>query len=309
MMTTMANRPRIGLVLGGGGAKGAAEVGALKAIEECGIHVDYIAGTSIGAIVGSLYAAGYTSAEIEQLFCEQEWMSLLTDRRDDLSGEPVVKDDGIIYVFGFPVIDTENRSFGVLRGGRVEQVIDSLLAAHNAVEFSTLKTPFSCVAAEIKTASEVVLSEGTVPQAVRASMAIPGIFKPEVIDGRSLVDGGMMNNLPVDVVREMGADIVIAIDLQQNKHESKQPRENLLTTVGDLLGLGDMIQWIINRPDITKYNNNRQAADIYINPSLPDYEASSFGNEKIKRMIQIGYEAACAQKEQLMKLVKQEFSY
>lgn len=304
MMTTAANRPRIGLVLGGGGAKGAAEVGALKAIEECGIHIDYIAGTSIGAIVGSLYAAGYSSADLERLFCEQKWLSLLTDRREDLNDVPITKDDGIIYIFGFPVIDTENRAFGVLRGDRVEQVIDSLLANRNAVEFSTLKTPFRCVAAEIKTASEVVLSEGTVPQAVRASMAIPGIFKPEVIDGRSLVDGGMMNNLPVDVVREMGADIVIAIDLQQNKHESKQPRENLITTVGDKIGLGEMIQWIVNRPDIVKYNNNRQAADIYINPPMPDYEASSFNDEKIKQMIQIGYEAAYTKKEQLLALPK-----
>ena len=102
---TMANRPKIGLVLGGGGAKGAAEVGVLKVIEQAGIPIDYIAGSSVGAIVGGLYAAGYTASELETLFQTQEWLSLLTDRKASFSNEPYQTDNGVTYVFGFPVMD------------------------------------------------------------------------------------------------------------------------------------------------------------------------------------------------------------
>lgn len=283
---------KIGLVLGGGGAKGGAEVGVLKVLEEQGIRPDYIVGTSIGSIVGVLYAAGYTATELEQLFCQQEWLSLLTDRRQDLSGEPFKQINGVTYVFGFPVIDTSNSTFGVLRGGRVEQVIDSMLAQKGCVEFECLKIPFRCVAASMMTAEEVVLSEGTLPRAVRASMAIPGIFKPVEIDGQQLVDGGMMNNLPVDVARQMGADIVIAIDLQQDKPQNREQKSNIITDIAEMVGLGPMANWIFHRPDITKYNNNRKAADIYINPPLSDYDASSFGNASMQRMIDVGEQAA-----------------
>ena len=292
-------RPRVGVVLGGGGAKGAAEVGVLKVLEECDIQIDYITGTSIGAIVGSLYAAGYSASELETMFSRQEWLSLLTDRRNDLSDTPFKQDGSITYIFGFPVIDTKSSEFGVLRGGRVEQVIDSMLSARGVVEFKDLKIPFRCVTAEVKTASEVVISDGSVAQAVRASMAIPGIFKPVRKDDRLLVDGGMMNNLPVDVARDMGADIVIAIDLQQGKPTPKESRESMLTMLGDMLGIGEIVNWVVNRPDQAKYDANRRAANIYINPPLPDYEASSFGNAKMAQMVKIGYEAATAKKSEL----------
>lgn len=294
---------KIGLVLGGGGAKGGAEVGALKVLEEAGIKPDVIVGTSIGAIVGGLYAAGYTASELEQMFSQQEWLSLLTDRRADLSGEPFKQQDGVTYIFGFPVIDTNNQAFGVLKGGRVEQVIDSMLAAKGCVEFECLKTPFHCVAASMMDAEEVVLSSGTLPQAIRASMAIPGIFKPVDIDGRQLIDGGMMNNLPVDVAREMGADVVIAIDLQQNKPQNRDPEDgNIITGIADAIGLGAIANWVFSRPDIRKYNANRQLCDVYINPPLPDDDASSFGNKSMKRMIAIGEQSARQQMSRLQQI-------
>ena len=268
--------------------RGGAEVGVLKVLEEAGIRPDYIVGTSIGSIVGGLYAAGYTAAELEQMFSQQEWLSLLTDRRADLSGEPFKQEGSVTYIFGFPVIDTSNQAFGVLKGGRVEQVIDSMLAAKGCVEFNCLPTPFRCVAASMMDAEEVVLSQGTLPRAIRASMAIPGIFKPVLRDGKQLVDGGMMNNLPVDVARQMGADIVIAVDLQQDKPENRNQEENLITGIADAIGLGAIANWVFSRPDIRKYNANRQLCDVYINPPLPDDDASSFGNKSMKRMIAIG---------------------
>ena len=301
-ITSQAQRPLIGLVLGGGGAKGGAEVGVLKVLEESGVRPDLIVGTSIGSIVGGLYAAGFSASDLERLFCQQEWLSLLTDRREDLSGEPYRQEGGVTYVFGFPVIDRGDLSLGVLQGGRVEQVIDSMLATRGCVEFGCLPVPFRCVAASMLDAEEVVLGEGLLPRAIRASMAIPGIFKPVNIDGRQLVDGGMMNNLPVDVARQMGADIVIAVDLQQDKPVNRRQEPNLITDLAGMIGLGPIANWIFSRPDITKYNENRLDCDIYINPPLPDYDASSFGNESMRRMIYIGEQAARQQSERLQAL-------
>lgn len=293
---------RIGLVLGGGGAKGGAEVGALKVLERAGIRPDLIVGTSIGSIVGGLYAAGYSADALDSLFCQQAWLNLLTDRNEQYGGEPYKVVDGVTYVFGFPVIDKNNPAIGVLRGSRVEQVLDSMLSTRNAVTFDQLKTPFACVAAEMLTAEEVVLDWGRVPRAIRASMAIPGIFKPVEIDGRQLVDGGMMNNLPVDVARKMGADIVIAIDLQQNKPQNRKPSDNPLLGLASSVGLGGIANWVATRPDITKYNENRQSADIYVNPPLPDQNATSFGNNSMRQMIAVGEQAMQEKWDELVKL-------
>ena len=123
LSSVMIARPKIGLVLGGGGAKGAAEVGVLKVLEEVGVKPDYIVGTSIGSIVGGLYAAGYTATELETMFKTQEWLSLLTDRDADLSNEPYTTKNGITYIFGFPIIDSKNsRGVGMIKGERIKKV-------------------------------------------------------------------------------------------------------------------------------------------------------------------------------------------
>ena len=296
----MAERPKIGLVFGGGGAKGAAEVGVLKVLEQAGVQVDYIVGTSIGSIVGGLYAAGYTANELETMFQTQEWLSLLTDRKASLSNDPYQTIDGVTYIFGFPVMDHNSSVFGVMKGESVENMLDSMLSVKGCKDFESLPIPFCCVTADIRAAQEVVLSKGSISKAMRASMSIPGIFKPVRLDDRLLVDGGMLNNLPVDVCRKMGADIVIAIDLQQNEQKPrKQSDLSMLSSLADMLGFGGILEWITNRPDIEKYLENRQKADIYIHPNLPDADASSFGNKNAARMIQAGVVAA---KQQLPEL-------
>ena len=184
----MAVRPKIGLVFGGGGAKGAAEVGVLKVLEEAGVQVDYIAGTSIGSIVGGLYAAGYTAKELETMFQTQEWLSLLTDRKASLSNEPYQTIDGVTYIFGFPVMDRNSNIFGVMKGESVEQMLDSMLSVKGCKNFESLQIPFSCVTADIRAAQEVVISKGSVSKAMRASMSIPGIFKPPSYDRHRLGD-------------------------------------------------------------------------------------------------------------------------
>ena len=292
MMPALADRPKIGLALGGGGAKGAAEVGVLKVLEEAGIHVDYIVGTSIGSIVGGLYAAGYTATELETMFQTQEWLTLLTDRKASLANEPYTTIDGVTYVFGFPIRDRQSKGFGVMKGGQIEHLLDSMASAKSCANFDSLKIPFCCVAADIRSGSEVILREGGLAQAMRASMAIPGVFKPVDRGDYKLVDGGMLNNLPVDVCREMGADIVIAVDLQQNDQKPRQQMDlSAFSAIADLLGVGGILNWILNRPDIEKYITNRQQADIIIRPYLPDYDITSFGNKIAARMIQSGADA------------------
>ena len=307
-LTVAAERPKVGLVLGGGGAKGAAEIGVLKVIEKAGIPIDYIAGTSIGSVVGGLYAAGYSASELDTMFCQQEWLSLLTDRRSELGGEPYKVKDGVTYIFGFPIMGEIKEGviggFGVIRGERLEQVIDSMVQTKGCRTFESLPTPFRCVAAEFRTAKEVVMKSDKVSRAVRASMAIPGIFKPVNIDGMRLVDGGMLNNLPVDVVKQMGADIIITIDLQQNEQKLKESDVDLGMASGlaDMLGFGGLINWVITRPDIAKYAANIKMSDIYIRPPLPDMDASSFGNKNSARMIKVGEEEAMKHWDELMKL-------
>jgi len=310
-LTAVAGRPKVGLVLGGGGAKGAAEVGVLKVIEKAGIPIDYIAGTSIGSIVGGLYAAGYTATELDTMFCRQEWLTLLTDRRNDLGNEPYLVKDGVTYIFGFPIMGEIRESviggFGMMRGERVEKMVDSMARCKGCHEFESLRIPFRCVAADFRNAREIVLKSGTLSRAVRASMAIPGIFKPVNQDGMKLVDGGMMNNFPVDVVKKMGADIVIAIDLQQSEQKPKKPDYDLSMVSGitEMLGFGGLLNWVITRPDISKYHENVKLADIYIHPSLPDADASSFGNKNSARMIKIGEQEALKHWDELMKLKEQ----
>ena len=310
-LTAVAGRPKVGLVLGGGGAKGAAEVGVLKVIEKAGIPIDYIAGTSIGSIVGGLYAAGYTATELDTMFCRQERLTLLTDRRNDLGNEPYLVKDGVTYIFGFPIMGEIRESviggFGMMRGERVEKMVDSMARCKGCHEFESLRIPFRCVAADFRNAREIVLKSGTLSRAVRASMAIPGIFKPVNQDGMKLVDGGMMNNFPVDVVKKMGADIVIAIDLQQSEQKPKKPDYDLsmVSGIAEMLGFGGLLNWVITRPDISKYHENVKLADIYIHPSLPDADASSFGNKNSARMIKIGEQEALKHWDELMKLKEQ----
>ena len=304
--TVAVARPKIALVLGGGGAKGAAEVGVLKVIERAGVPIDYVVGTSIGSIVGGLYAAGYTSAQLDTMFCQQEWLSLLTDWQATLSSEPYRVENGVTYVFGFPIMDKNSSGFGMIRGTQIEQTLDSMLARRGCSDFSLMPIPFRCVAADFRHAREVVLSQGRVSKAMRASMAIPGVFKPVSWDGTMLVDGGMTNNLPVDVARDMGADIVIAVDLQQKEQKPRPNAEiDFLGSLASLFDLDGLLNWVTTRPDITKRLENAANADIYIHPNMPDDDASNFGNKNAARMMNIGEQEANKHWQELVKLKEQ----
>ena len=297
-------RPKVGLVLGGGGAKGAAAIGILKELEREKIPIDYIAGTSIGAIIGGLYAQGYRADDLEKLFRSQNWLALLADRDTTLVGKVYKEEDGVIYVFGFPVrrkADADNNTgFWMLHGDHVYNFLDSLVS-RSPVQRGIVKQaiPFSCVAFDICRQQEIVLDTGSLARNMRASMAIPGAFKPVQIDTLMLVDGGMGNNLPVDVVRKMGADIVIAVDLQQRK------RDDYRSPFGFLKGLGGILDWLAERPDIKKYNVNRTKADLYINPDLGSYGVTDFNAKAIKAILKIGEDAGILYRKQLGTFMKE----
>ena len=254
-------RLKVGLVLGGGGAKGAAEIGALKVIEEVGIPIDYIAGTSIGSIVGGLYAMDVRSRQLDSLFVNQDWLQLFTNNVREFLGRVTYQK-----------------------------------------HFHELRIPFRCVAADVNANEEVVMSEGLLCDAMRASMSIPGVFKPVIQNGRMLMDGGLLNNLPVDVVKAMGADVVIAIDLQQKQHKDRE------FSLKDLLGIDGPLNWLVERPDWKKYNANRKAVDVYIHPMLDGFGASDFNKTDIRQMIELGYEAGVKAREELIALKRRIYS-
>ncbi len=285
-------RKKIALVLGGGGAKGAAHVGVLKYIEQSGIPIDYIVGTSIGSIVGGLYSCGYRSDDLEELFTSQEWIDLLTDRSDSHKGKILKEEDGVTYIFGFPISNKNraaNKKQGILRGDSITSFLGRLTEREDSIDFDKLPIPFRCVAVDINTFKEVIFKEGSLSLAMRASMSIPLAFNTVQKNGMILVDGGVLNNLPVDVAKDMGADYIIAIDLTVNKHEDEEP--GVIDEVDEDNKLLNVIRWLKDRPDLAKYRKNVADATIYISPDLTGFSAAQFSAEKIVEMIKRGEDA------------------
>ena len=285
--TKREGRPKVALVLGGGGAKGASLVGVLKYVEQVGLPIDMIVGTSIGSIVGGLYSVGYRSAQMDTLFRSQEWHDLLTDRNEKESRRLISRKNGVQYIMGIPLGRGDTVRYarqGIMMGDSIVAFLDSLMNTPDSLSFDSLPIPFRCVAVDVKSMTEVVADCGSLPMAMRASMAIPVAFKPVQKDSMILVDGGVLNNLPVDVAREMGADFVVAVDLTQNKHPDWNPKK-----VPEFLEGTRFLSWLLRRPDRSKYNANVKAADVYINPKLDNCSATSFN--KVDYMIQQGEKA------------------
>lgn len=268
--------PKIGIVFGGGGAKGAAEVGALKVIEKAGIKADFVTGTSMGAVIGGLYAAGYSADEIEKILLNEDWMWLFDSNQ-------------ILQL-------SDNRSaLGLVSGSYFRERMDKALSEKGAHLFHHIQTPFICVATDISNGDikEKDLSEGVVAEAIRISMAYPAPGNaPIVMDGMSLADGGIVNNLPVDVARRMGADIVIAIDLEQKNSDFD---------IG-LPTLGILTKWLNTRPDIPRRLKNIDDADIYIHPNLMDFSIKDYTPRHLSQMISLGYQAAMEHYDELRAL-------
>jgi len=278
--TLQASRPRVALVIGGGGAKGAAAIGALKYVEASGIPIDMVVGTSAGAIISGLYSVGYNARQLDSIYRAQDWIYLLSDM-----ATPQLKHWKKMK--GIP---------GMMRGQRFTQKLDSLLG-ERCCPFDSLPIPLRCIAVNVREFEEVALDSGNVAQAIRASMAVPLAFTTVERDSMLLVDGGLLNNLPVDVARKMGADIVIAIDLMDARRATQQSRGTMHTR-----GFASILEWKYMRPDLDKYHVNRKDADVLIHPDVEGFHGASFSEDDTRMLIARGEEAGRAAWDKLVEV-------
>lgn len=294
------NRPKIGLALSGGGAKGYAHIGVLKALEEMKIPVDYIAGTSMGAVVGALYASGMSPAELEQVAASIDWTDALQDEQsyDQLSwrGKDIARRYASGVEFGI-----KGRRIAMTSGFRTGQKLRFLLSRHllptlTTHDFDALPIPFRAVAADLETGEPVVLSRGDLPAAVRASMSMPGVFTPVELDGRILVDGGVAMNLPAEVVRAMGADVVIAVDIGA----PLESRDKLKSTLSIFNQLSTMLMQ-------ANIESQLRQADVVIQPAIEGFGTYDF--DRYPEIVPLGSAAAVAHRDALSQYAVSDAEY
>lgn len=264
-------KPKIGLVLSGGGAKGLAHIGVLKVIDSLGIKIDYIGGTSMGAIVGGMYASGYTGKQLDSIFKTLTIDDLVQDNIPRKSKILINKRNDDIYALVLPFKKLKLETPNALSKGLYNYNFLSKISYHvrNTRDFKKLPIPFFCMATDIETGEQVVLDKGIFPQALVASSSIPTIFYPIEIEGRLLVDGGVTNNYPVEKLRELGADFVIGVDVQEE-----------LRTRKDLQGITTIFTQMSNFNTQGQMESKRKLTDIYIKPDIKGFNVLSFENGK-----------------------------
>ncbi|MFK7031673.1 patatin-like phospholipase family protein [Flavobacterium oreochromis] len=271
---------KIGLVLSGGGAKGLAHIGALKEIERAGIKIDYIGGTSMGAIIGGLYACGYTAHELDSIFSDTDPDAILRDRIPRDNQTFYEKYNNEVYAVTLPFQKFKiSVPKGMSKGLFNFNLISKLTHPYRHISnFSSLKIPFLCIATDLETGEEVVLKKGNLPLSLSASGAFPSLYSPVQIENRFYIDGGVTNNFPVEEVKKMGADIIIAIDVQDN-----------LKDIDNISGATGILSQISNFSTLQNIEKKKQLIDIYIKPNINPYSVISF--EEGKEIIQTGVDA------------------
>ncbi len=297
------DRPKIGLVLGGGGARGVAHIGVLRELEKLRVPIDAIAGTSMGAIVGGLYASGKTPAQLEDLVTSLDWRDSF---QDTTSREHMLfrrKQDDEAFPMRIELGLRDGNLLlpkGLVSGQKLSWILrEQTLHVSNVSDFDKLATPFRAVASDIETGEAHVMSRGDLALAMRASMSAPGIFSPVHVDGRKLVDGGLTGNVPVGAVRDMGVDIIIAVDVEFPLYEPHQ-LDSALAITGQMLT-------ILIRKETRRQLENLSESEILIRPDLGDFGSTEF--ENIAETIKPGAEATLAQRERLSALSIDADSY
>ena len=296
--TATASRPKVGLVLSGGGAKGAAHIGVLKYIEEAGIPIDYIAGTSMGSIVGGMYALGYSSDEILEMISSVDWNRLISnavERRKISFNRKSEKGTQIIslpFSLKTKQEDLQSRSFrnslpqGLVTGDNLINLFNSLSVGYSdSLSFNDMPIPFICIATNMIDGEADVLNNGEFTKSLRASMAIPILFDPIEMNKTLYVDGGLTCNFPVEQCRAMGADYIIGVSMSPGLEENPKKLSSILSQVKQL-------KEIITDKNSDKYH---QQCDIFIRPDLKGVGMLSFNAESVARITQSGYEAASSQ--------------
>jgi NTE family protein len=301
--SSSATRPKIGLALSGGGARGGAHIGVLRALRELRVPIDYIAGTSMGAVIGGLYASGLDEDQLQQLSTEANWDDLFNDvpSRDDRTFHRKRDDDLFLVKQGAGL---KNGRIGLPMGLMQGQDIDLfltrvMLPVGHVVNFYDLPIPFTAVAVDMVTGEAVILERGSLAQAIRASLSIPAAVAPIEIDGRLLGDGGVVQNLPIDTVRRMGADVVIAVDIS-TPLATRDELTSLVSITGQLVGF-------LTRRGTAEQIERLTANDVLIRPELGDIGSVSF--ERIEETYPAGYAATMAVVNQLLPLALSPDSY
>jgi NTE family protein len=300
---TASDRPRVGLVLSGGGARGAAHIGVLKVLESMRVPIDAVAGTSMGAVVGGLYASGLTATEIEDVIASVNWQEAFSDRppRADLTFRRKEEDRNFLVQLPLGLRAREFRlPRGLLQGQRVSEMLRRLtLPVGNIEEFDALPTRFRAIATDLETGERVALGQGDLALAMRASLSAPGFFTPVEYGGRLLVDGGLTGNLPVDIARAMGVDLLVVVDvgfplLPRGRLDSAPVISNQMLAI--LIGKESERQ----RATLTP-------RDVLIAP--PIGESSSFDFSRIPQLIVAGEAAARGASASLAALARPEAEY
>jgi len=294
-------RPVVGLVLSGGGARGAAHVGVLKVLEELRIPVDIITGTSMGAVTGGLYAYGYSASELETRLINTDWNALFVDNPPRAERSLRRKADDYDYLIKLEAGFRNGRLVlptGLIQGQKLDMMLKEMMPDMPR-DFDALPIRYRAVAEDIETGEAVAMAKGDMASAMRASMAIPGVFAPVSRDGRLLVDGGFANNLPVQLARQMGAQVLIVVDLS-----GKLPKRDKLTS--PLSIINQNMGFMINR------NTQQQLAslapeDILLQPTLEGFSSTDFW--RVKEMIEQGVLAAKSKSSQLQTLSVSEEVY
>lgn len=298
-----SSRPKVGVVLSGGGAKGAVHIGALQYFEEMGIPVDYVAGTSMGSIVGGLYALGYSPEEMKRLISDMDWSEYIGNKIDRtyLSKEMRDRRSTNLITIPFGDISFLKQSTGgsllsqlpsayVNNSSLINLFNDLCIGYQKDMDFNDLPIPFACIATDLITGKEVVLREGNLPTAMRASMAIPGVFAPVHWEDYILIDGGLVNNFPADVLREMGADIIIGVEVINQRNVSPD----------NLKSLPQLMARLIINSTSPKRKENRKLCDIHIVPDISGFTMLSFTSEAIETLVDRGYQRAQEYHDQLL---------
>lgn len=266
---------KVGLVLSGGGAKGLAHIGALKTIDSLGVKIDYVAGTSMGAIVGSLYAAGYSGKQLDSIFKDLDFEKLISDDIPRASKTFYERENSEKYAITLPIKKMKIQLPSALsRGQNVYNLFSKLMLHVSAINnFEDLPIPFFCIATDIETGEKVMLDKGSLPQAIAASGALPTLFQPVTIDGKILTDGGVVDNYPVEDLRAKGMDVIIGVDVQDD-----------LMSKEDLGSATDILMQINNFRTIKDMRVKSKLTDIYIKPDITAFNLVSFdeGQQIIK---------------------------
>lgn len=291
-----SGRPRVGLVLGGGGARGAAHIGVIRELERMQVPIDAIVGTSMGAIIGGLYASGMTPEQLEELITELDWSDPLQDTsaRENLTYRR--KQDDIEFPVNFEMGLRDGELLlpkGIVFGQKLELLMRELTVATAHIDdFDALPTPFRAVAADLETGEAVVIGEGDLPRAMRASLSVPGIFAPVVMNDRTLVDGGLVGNVPVDAIQAMGVDVIIAVDVEFPLYTGEQLQSALDVTAQMLT--------ILIRKETQRQLEQLTEDDVLIRPALGDFGSTNFGG--VAEAIEPGAQATIAAADRLREL-------